>query len=428
MWSLIFHVFAALYALYLVDASVVFTSDNGTHVALPSTDYYLHPEAYYNYTGIALYWRFGYDRLRDECVFAPVNTTDPQLHTIAGRASGYAHFAIVLNYPPSVYVDCKSKEQMDRATTAFLDQLATAGFPPVDLFLLVGHAGRIVFIVDDYILHSDHNPFRNYIRSAAVKIAIVKKDKAGTKAPSTKLGAYTIYHYHAVQEANQWNQLLLSPENIIPKWFCFTLVLQILVYALARVARLVSLRMLSFDLLVLSFIVTIIYAIFLLLHYLAPYNYNALDKATFIYSFLSRVPFDLILWHWSVVGRNLFSRRAVLFFRAIIIVDFLSNVFRLVFMVMNLDQPEEANNGLKLYGRLINIASAAIPAMNTAIFGGLKIIYDMAYLMRAIAFLLVLGVYWPMPKSRVVEPAKRASFSEMAVTMSKTTIDDRTKY
>ncbi|KAI8054595.1 hypothetical protein BDF22DRAFT_418546 [Syncephalis plumigaleata] len=367
----------AIYWLRKVNAKVVLSGNNVTGRAYPSTDYYLRPETHYHYSGVALYWEFRYDPSKEVCTFTPVDTTDNDLQDIARTASDYTHFAIALNYPRSVYTECVDKNQMDEATRTFFEQLAKIGFPTVKLFLLLGHPGKIAYIVDDYIIHNDPNAFRKYIRSVPVTVAAVKPDKK-IDLPETKVGNYTRFFYRVEQEDNGWNRIMLSPEKILYKWICYALLLLVLVYSVARTTRLITLRLLQFNLFTSAYIVAVIYAIFLLLHYIAPYNYAILDNATFIYSFLSRLPFDMVLWHWSIVGRNLFSRRSVLLFRLIITIDLLSNFFRFGFMIANISQPEDLDNRLQLYQDLITITSVAIPAISTAIFGGFSRIFSYA--------------------------------------------------
>ncbi|KAI9598601.1 hypothetical protein BDF19DRAFT_182847 [Syncephalis fuscata] len=96
--------------------------------------------------------------------------------------------------------------------------------------------------------------------------------------------------------------MLTSKWHIAYKSMYSVIIALALLYACARVIMLAKLKMLHLNLLLASFVVTIVYCIFFLMH-LAILNRPSKSTGLYgIYIILSGVPFDLILWYWYVVS------------------------------------------------------------------------------------------------------------------------------
>lgn len=73
-----------------------------------STDYFLRPEPYYRYSGIALHWEFLYDEYEGTCKSAPVYTTDRDIQTLAENIPCSLDFAIAIDTNASL-IGCRDK-------------------------------------------------------------------------------------------------------------------------------------------------------------------------------------------------------------------------------------------------------------------------------------------------------------------------------
>ncbi|KAI9598589.1 hypothetical protein BDF19DRAFT_182526 [Syncephalis fuscata] len=149
--------------------------------------------------------------------------------------------------------------------------------------------------------------------------------------------------------------------------FCNTLAL---LYACARVIMLAKLKMLHLNLLLASFVVTIVYCIFFLMHLTMLYQPSKSTGLYGIYTILSGVPFDLILWYWSIVGRNLFSKRSIILLRSIIIIDIASNIARTILTAMDSDISSDGFRILFENQMDVYVIIFALSWLNTIVFGG----------------------------------------------------------
>ncbi|RKP26133.1 hypothetical protein SYNPS1DRAFT_28163 [Syncephalis pseudoplumigaleata] len=337
----------------------------------PSMDYILRPERPYFYNGIALHWKFGYDRLEDECVFAPVNTTDPRLRAIASHASRHADFAVMFDCPESLSLKCKDQSRIRESMAVFFRQLLLTGFPPVKLFILVGDAGRLAFVGDDYIIYRSPSAFQAYIHSVPVTVTVVQtNDTADPHIDGIRNATH--YHYAAMHgkwrrtgrcappslptEVNETNEARTSYRVWTYKWICFTIISAALLYAWARFIRMAALAPVSIDICMATFLITSIYAI------LIWFASNARK--------LSNHPKGYILY----VKLSFFSA-----------VGFISNI---VFIVCDL---------------LAAVESFRDP--DTMIVT-MECVHNTIHLIRVLVFLAVPGIRWPAAKNAQASTAR----------------------
>ncbi|KAI8055239.1 hypothetical protein BDF22DRAFT_676113 [Syncephalis plumigaleata] len=78
-------------------------------------------------------------------------------------------------------------------------------------------------------------------------------------------------------------------------------------------------KTMHYNLMFASYIISVVYCICFLIHLANYFTFNKFVND--IYNLLSKLPFDLILIHWSIVGRNLFSKKMLILFRVFIGLD-----------------------------------------------------------------------------------------------------------
>ncbi|KAI9598842.1 hypothetical protein BDF19DRAFT_431567 [Syncephalis fuscata] len=102
---------------------------------------------------------------------------------------------------------------------------------------------------------------------------------------------------------------------------------------------------------------------------------------TDICNFLSKIPFNVIIWHWLNVGKHIVSRRLGIFLRIVIALDLFMNVALLVCRAF-MYHVELYTNNKALTDSLTTLVNAtkAMLLMDVIILGGFAIWFGMTAL------------------------------------------------
>ncbi|KAI8050967.1 hypothetical protein BDF22DRAFT_694207 [Syncephalis plumigaleata] len=484
----------------VTDAKLSFKGTFARAVNYTTTDFFLRPQPSANYTGIAMVWEYKYFDDTGRCAFPSLNTSTQETRDLIHQANRYPDFAIILHYPKDAYYYCGIGDDVGEKTNRLFQQLIEAGFPPVNLIILVNRSGEYAVLIDDYMMYNSPSSFEKFIRTTPINVIVVKVRNKPWPDPFIASGN-RYYRYYAEPEKNDWNETFLSSGSLSYKCFCFILILLVIMYVWGRIIMLVLLKQLKFNLLLVSFLVTTLYCIcksILEIHFIGSFSFPVLEEISFIYTFLSRLPFDLILWHWSIIGKNLFSRKSIIFFRGIVVADVISNIVRITYAVFFCVRPLVISGDIYRISMISNIdllCVLVIPFIIILIFGGFiiwfsisayklkrhpegrlrfiqlicfsavgfstyiiflsrsrtwlngeekdlrsfayetEITFDTAYSIRAIVFLLILGVRWPKleEKTNTAEPCSPLGGMttvgwEMSVQGEEKTIQQRLTY
>ncbi|KAI9598085.1 hypothetical protein BDF19DRAFT_433412 [Syncephalis fuscata] len=457
LWLLLLGVFMQI--IY-TDAKILLTSSNGTTLNLHTYDYFLYREPFYRYKGIGAVWGVLPNSDGDGCTFQPLNSTSSNAKNLTAKLTAPASLAIVVEMYSLYSSGCQTRAKAQTALDALSRQLEQNGLPSVKLLVLIN-------VPDIYQPKWESNFIgQNSVGlsgaasgSSFTAITLMPVDETISFATIVRK-RYEFFYLTAEEEQGPWNAAFLSPGLTACKWIYFTIVLLVFTYAIVRSIALVKLKKLPKDLLLVAFIASIAYVFVLFVHIIVPPTAFSLNMIGIICNFLSNVPFDLILIHWSIHGKTYFSRFAVICFRVVISLNMALIVMAFVFQVYIYSDDDWILKDVKKYVALNSITNA-IPLINAIIFGGFtiwfifcflklrkhaearfrfiqltlftalacftfvvfglyfiltdlkqpvttinglvsfSILYDLAYFIRALVFLSVLGVRWPKSKDSI---------------------------
>ncbi|KAI8050907.1 hypothetical protein BDF22DRAFT_693976 [Syncephalis plumigaleata] len=306
-----------------------------------------------------LLWGIQNAEAREPCDFFPVNSTDPELQKIGKLAQNSSDLALIFHYIPGY--DCKWDTGKDIAQS--VDKLEMglrlAGFPGINLYILTSDLYDRALLGDDYLIYNSLSPLQNHMRTTLSDVAV--------------LDLKSIYTNPSLLQSNRDN----DPTWNVYKGLFLALTALVLLYAWIRVIVLWYYKELEFNMLMWSFLVSTAFSICSIIDSFWGYNSPILlDGVAFVCSFLSKLPFDLILWHWSIVGSNLFSKRSIIIFRVFVIIDLLANIARTIYMIVIITKFLEIKFDESKIKRGIDSASPymiTILALDTAMFAGFTI-------------------------------------------------------
>ncbi|KAI9598600.1 hypothetical protein BDF19DRAFT_462699 [Syncephalis fuscata] len=465
-----------------VSAKITFTSGPRTET-YPLNDHFLHPQPYYRYEGLAFKIHLTYNNVTDTCKFSPINESNPVVKFTSKMSAKHPEFALLAlqNLPP--YTNCEKNKLVTESLDHLMQQLVRNGFPPVKLLILERNYSPNFGFNDNFIMGQNEQQYYDILtKYNPVNIAILSSPQ-----PLSFIDRFSIFpyfHYIAEQEPNPWYAILTSKWHIAYKIMYSVIIALALLYACARVIMLAKLKMLHLNLLLASFVVTIVYCIFFLMHLTMLYQPSKSTGLYGIYTILSGVPFDLILWYWSIVGRNLFSKRSIILLRSIIIIDIASNIARTILTAMDSDISSDGFRILFENQMDVYVIIFALSWLNTIVFGGFAIwfgingyklkkhpkgryrfirlglfallgfatyivfavyytanitfglwlqpteilaslaVFDTAYMLRVLVFLSVFGIRWPRPND-TAEEETRAPLGGMTTIGCHTTMETR---
>ncbi|KAI9595329.1 hypothetical protein BDF19DRAFT_441530 [Syncephalis fuscata] len=442
-----------------VRAKIFLSNGTATSIAFPSTDVFLHPESYYHYEGIAFVWHFA-DALKPNmtCAFPPINASDPLIRNMANDAYQHTDFAIIIDYSLSKFVGCTTKEQIQLDSAAI-----TRKFPPIKLFIIVSNTSPAFFLDYDHITGVVDDTLKRNIKPGIKMISVIDTPDLSFMK---QISSFKRFYYAVEQEPNSWDILFASNSYIAYKWIYFTMVLVALLYTCARVIKLARLNMLKQNL----------FWLHLLLLFLV--HLAALEKAYIasaflnLYIILAKLPFDIIVWHWSIIGKRLFSKTSIIFVRLIAIIDIIVNIFQIISLIVTINHNKDYDTITPYTTPFIRFMRLVLPWVAIAIFCGLALwfgltsyrlrrhhegrrkfiqlacltvlalftyilfpscsiyygmsplqlepnelltkefMFDTSYMIRAFVFLTVLGMEWPYSLN-LVEPEIRAPLGGM---------------
>ncbi|KAI8051039.1 hypothetical protein BDF22DRAFT_745240 [Syncephalis plumigaleata] len=345
---------------------------SGNRTMHPTSDYFLYNGSPYTYSGVALVWEFENDKT---CSMQTVNTTSIQLRKLVKLVQAYPNFAISIKYNAFKEAGCTTDLQVNTAMNKLATQLQQAGFPKIQLLILLNNDGRYIIWNDESIAYHVNSIFNGVLYSSPIKIVAVNIYE-NTLPYLANTDRYKLFRYDVEHERGAWNRVFLSIGYTCYKWIYFGLLLLALLYACARVARLHELRMLERDLLLVAFIITIIYCVAFLTR--LPFMSDLFTYQTDVCNLLSKIPLDLILWHWSNVGKKLFSRKAIMCLQGTIVVDSIMSIALFLYRIplyhveLSLSDETAANSLLTL----VRITKAIL-VMDGIIFGAFAIWFGM---------------------------------------------------
>ncbi|KAI9591267.1 hypothetical protein BDF19DRAFT_499454 [Syncephalis fuscata] len=451
-----------------VCAKLIFYNNTSQSVPYNLTGIYLYPRSYQqHYEGVALLWNLSeHTESTTSCFLPSVNAFDPEIRNIADNAYKYRDFAIIINYKYFIKDYCNNKEQISQAIDELIRQLSWAGFPPIKLLILSKYWAPNFYSGYDYVMEFHEDIINGVTGLDSITISTTRIYVA--LEDMTKPNAYTVLRYTAQLEPEEWNAVLFSKTYIAYKWIYFTLVLIALLCTCARIIGLAIFKLLKWNLLLVAFAISIVYCIFFLIHLAVLQKAYQPSTVLYVYVFLAGIPFDIIILHWSIIGKRLFSVMMMIPFWLIIIIDAIVTILRAfsIIHVINLGiksiyfLPDEDSTiesmrrilswiatavfgGFLLWfgfisyrlrkhsdGRrkFIQMACLTVIALSTYLVFPFRyafyradsmnlspteayeidFMFDTAYMVRALVFLSILGIQWPYPpkltESEIREP------------------------
>ncbi|KAI8055352.1 hypothetical protein BDF22DRAFT_676707 [Syncephalis plumigaleata] len=451
LWTLLLGV---LIQIIHINARLTITANNNNlTVNLQSYDFFLYREPYYKLRGIGLEW--GIQPISDGgiCRFQPLNNSDTAFVKAMQTASPNINLAVVVEMYTFFGRGCTSRAKAQKALNKLSGQLVEAGYAPVSLLVITN-------VPDLYTPRWDANfigqsffglgSTSSYVYTPITLLPF--EDTSFLRNALKKKG--TVFTYTAEEDQGPWNEMFLGTGFVVVKWVYFAIVLAAFTYSLTRSIALYILNRHPRDIRLIAFACSLLYVIVLLAHIVTPSTATAVNIVGSLCNFLSSIPFDIILIHWSIHGKSYFSRIAVILFRVVVAINLVLLTLGLIFQMFLYNDNEAILNYTYKYVTIKNI-SDAIPLTNAVIFAGFTlwfvsclvrlrkhpvarnrfiqlilftilacftfvvfglyiilnnlnlpirrvgqyalfdILYKSAYVIRALVFLAVLGVRWP---------------------------------
>ncbi|KAI8055227.1 hypothetical protein BDF22DRAFT_676038 [Syncephalis plumigaleata] len=360
--------------LDVVLAKVTF-SGSDEDVNYPSADFFPLSSSDH-YSGVALKWNYEHDHHHDgpSCFFPSVNASDPYIMRFAYALSKHRNIALLISYQMSMAASCKGKEQVNRSMDILFEQLEEAGLPSVSALILSPGHGEHSMLRDDYIRYNYVDPFSESIQKHELAVSVIKTDDIPHKYGNVA-SDYITYEIAIEHEPNHINGPYLPARMIAYKWILFAITFLMLSYTWARIVNLIRMQELRWNALSASFFVTSIGCILLLVYLISLCGPNTTRILVYIYSFLSRISFNLVLWHWSTIGKNLFTKNPIILFRIIVIIWITIHVILMLFVFDQSTSTPYEFYLLHSYNSVISIIALLMTWKHIIIFGGLVLFW-----------------------------------------------------
>ncbi|KAI9591760.1 hypothetical protein BDF19DRAFT_453758 [Syncephalis fuscata] len=390
---------SALFVWFLVQENTAFATISITNTkdkkeVYTTADYFLSTQSDYHYNGVGITWGFQSSSVENSCTVQSVNITDNYIRSMATIASVHPDFAIMMKMKDFHQAGCKAKNQVNNAIADLSQQMIDAGFPEIRLLILVNDYTSLPLWGFGYILLNRLDLYDGLLELSSMRTTVVNINN--TLLDDTWNYSSGNFYYFASHSPSSWNSVFLSSGFLVYKWVCFSVLLAVLLYICARTGMLAKLKMLRRDLLLVSFVITVVYCISLLIHFAIRIELFKHYSAT--YSFLARIPVNIILWHWSSVGKQLFPRKAVIAFRMLILFD--------------------AAMGTALYLYIISIPYSNPYKLNISLFGFHEIFIWIESFMPVVTILVFYGftIWFSLSAYRLQKHIKgRKRFIKLAV-------------
>ncbi|RKP06885.1 hypothetical protein THASP1DRAFT_24867 [Thamnocephalis sphaerospora] len=350
-------------------------------------DYYNHRTPYYDLAGTIVTW--GLDENSTTCEYPPVNDGILRyFKTTRENMTVNQDSAIMVFWSAAMKANCGTVAQVGLAAEKFSREvLEKAGYPPLSLLVLASHpAGRLPMWGPRMRALRSVDPS---VPDGPPNVPALFLDGEDTKAIyphviERMLKRNVMFQFAATQEPGIWNDIYLSDGFMAFVWILTILLGVATLYAIARVVRMMMLKQLLRDLrlaiVVLAAICNIckysggdaLYQTHLVIAgFFLTTSTLAGRSLSIIYQLLSVIIFDMLLWHWSVRGRNVFSRPLVITFRIVIVCHVLLHVCNLGFDVyLAASWLREGKNAASLaYKRYIQPIISVFGAVAFAAFG-----------------------------------------------------------
>ncbi|KAI8055028.1 hypothetical protein BDF22DRAFT_364442 [Syncephalis plumigaleata] len=164
------------------------------------------------------------------------------------------------------------------------------------------------------------------------------------------------------------NEKFISKGHLAYRWISIILIIAALIYAVARIVMLIRMKEYEYNLLTFSFVITIFYCFSLCYHLI-----HRVDLFRFqmpINNYIAIIIFNIILFHWSSVGIYLYSKRAIIAFRIVLLIVLVTNTISFVFICMyDVKEISDPVTDLVIRNRSFLIL-AAMSGVDSLIFAG----------------------------------------------------------
>ncbi|RKP08066.1 hypothetical protein THASP1DRAFT_30131 [Thamnocephalis sphaerospora] len=306
----------------LVHARFTATWAPGNSTSYPSMDYYNHRTPYYSLAGTIVTWSL--DGNSTACEYPPVNDAIRRYFKNTRESMAQKQdSAMMIFWSDAMNANCNTIAQAALAAERFSkDVLEKAGYPPLGLLVFAAHAaGKLPLwgpkmlplrSVDPSVPDGPPNVpalFLDGKETSAIYPYIVEKNQERN----------IILSFAATQESGPWNDIYLSDGFLALIWVLTTVLVIATLYAIARVLRLNSLGQLSNDIRLPIVVLSVVCSMASIANFFLTSSTLVGRCFSIIANLLSVLVFDMLLWHWSVRGRNVFSRPLVIAFRMTII-------------------------------------------------------------------------------------------------------------
>ncbi|KAI8054485.1 hypothetical protein BDF22DRAFT_679309 [Syncephalis plumigaleata] len=293
--------------------------NHNTVRTMPTSDYFLHQQPYYNQTGLAVRWYFNNDT--KNCTLLDIkraNSSVSALKAINGtiNATATATIAFVININEAYDVECKTIAQIGDAVQIQSKELhQQLGYPLASLLILLDRETRTIPLWGpDTIGYRTSNP--SIIPDGPPSIKVTLVDRAHSEILEEELSKTPAFQYVAIQEKGPWNERFLSPKYMVHHWiFIFVI---ILIVSISSTNTCIHVPLV------------------LMLHLPLPYISFSGHVLALINDTLSKIPFDLILLYWSFLGKRLFAFPTLVSFRLFVIIDLLVSIVAFVLRMLAL--------------------------------------------------------------------------------------------
>ncbi|KAI8050460.1 hypothetical protein BDF22DRAFT_695079 [Syncephalis plumigaleata] len=237
-------------------------------------------------------------------------------------------------YPPTdvqmmYFAGCTTGKLITQVILNYVDKLASLGYPPAKVLIIPNLHGSVIW--DAEIVRYWKSYYIDDINDlASMTIITTDVDPFHTVKPIPIDDAFVFIAEH---DSGTLNKVFMLSGLRHYKWLCFALLSIALLYACARIVMLIRLRKLRYNLLLFTLLLLshTVYVSIILLHLSCPFLMRA--NGSMAYSFLSKILFDLVLIHWSIIGGKLFSKPAIIIFRSLIGLDIVEHMIILALRI-----------------------------------------------------------------------------------------------
>ncbi|RKP25577.1 hypothetical protein SYNPS1DRAFT_28688 [Syncephalis pseudoplumigaleata] len=240
------------------DALITIRTPNDTEITYPTSDYFMYHQPYYYYSGVSLYWPW--NKAAGSCSMEHGSKINEYSGNVTQSLRTYSTLSITVSNVDAVMSGCITLAQVSAsagtadiaytvwqvglAVKALSRQLVELQYPPIKLFVFMDSLSLVT--KQEELPWAPFSPWFRTTRPEsasdgppAVDVALLDKDAARYLTSIYSVGA--VLKVDIEQEAGPWNDIYLSPGYTAYKWILFALVICALLYAYARLFKLIQL-------------------------------------------------------------------------------------------------------------------------------------------------------------------------------------------